>query len=494
MKNKFNKTVLDSNIKSVHFVGIGGIGMSGIAQFFNWLGFRVSGSDRALDNPENKELFKKLTAQGIALFVQDGSYVDGNKPDLLVYSTAVEEGNPDFIAGEGLPRLHRAEALAYLCKRFKDKTSIAVTGSCGKTSVSAWIAEAFDRLYLDPVVVNGGVINSFNNNEYSGNFKPGNGDYFIFEADESDKSLVAFKPDYSVVLNIGTDHYSKKELIEVFEQFLRNTKKGAVIEDNVIKLLNPRSYKHLDVVVFSGSYKKLQKKVWQLKSYKVKDGIAKAVCIKDEFEIEINLPLFGFHNAANALSILALTYLLKLENSFLDITGALENFNGVHRRLEHIGRTQAGTLVYDDYAHNVEKIASVIQTAHEIVPGNVFAVFQPHGYGPLKFMREELFPALEKVLCKNDKFIFMPVYYAGGTSSFSPKSSEVSEEYALKSEVEGRYLSFDSRKTAGDYLKDKAASSDIILIMGARDGSLSIWAKELVGKLNAELKTLNLEY
>ena len=481
MKKKFKKAVFDSNVRSVHFIGIGGIGMSGLAQLFNWMGFSVSGSDRALNNPENKELFEKLTAQGITLFVQDGSYIDEVRPDVLVYSTAVEEGNPDFTAGAGLPRFHRAEALACLCSKFKDKTSIGVTGSCGKTSVTAWIAETFDRLSLDPVVLNGGVINSFNDKEYSGNFKPGDGDYFIFEADESDKSLVAFEPDYSIVLNIGTDHYSKKELIEVFEQFLRNTKKGAVIEEKVYKLLSPDSYKHLDIVVFSDKEKmSKKKKIWQLKSYSVDDGKAKAVCIKDDLEIEMDLPVFGFHNAVNALSIFALTYLLGLENSFHDIIKAVESFNGVHRRFEYVGETQTGSVIYDDYAHNVEKIASAIQTAQEIVPGNVFAVFQPHGFTPLKFMREELFPALEKVLYRNDKFIFMPVYYAGGTSSFSPKSSEVCEEYDIKSYVNGRYYHFDSREAAEGYLKSETESSDIILIMGARDGSLSIWAKEMI--------------
>jgi len=118
--------------------------------------------------------------------------------------------------------------------------------------------------------------------------------------------------------------------------------------------------------------------------------------------------------------------------------------------------------------------------AQEITSGRVLAVFQPHGYGPLNFMRDDLFPVLEKLLRKKDSFIFMPVYYAGGTSSFTPKSSEVCKEYELKSTVDGRYLTFNSRDAAGEYLLSVSGKNDIILIMGARDGSLSLWAGSLL--------------
>ena len=466
-------------IKTVHFIGIAGIGMSGLAQFFKWIGYKVSGSDRALNNPENRELFKKLKAQGIKLYTQDGSYADNQNTDVLVYSTAVEEGNSDFLTGKGLPRWHRAEALAFLAEKMKNKTSIALSGSCGKTSVTAWVGEFLTNLGLDPVVLNGGMINSFKTEKFSGNFKPGNGDFFVFEADESDKSLLEFKPDFSVILNIGTDHYSKDELIEVFEQFLKNTKKGAVIEKAVYDLLNPESYKHLKIVLFSDSLG--SNNVWLLENYSLQNGITKALCIKNESRIVLNLPVPGIHNAANALSILALTDLLQIRKSCFDIVGAIENFNGVHRRFEGVGRSLHGAKVYDDYAHNVEKIVSAIITAQEVVSGRVFAVFQPHGYGPFSFMRDALFPALEKTLRKKDCFIFMPVYYAGGTSSFIPKSSTVCEEYRLKSDENDRYLTFDSRDTAGEYLLTVPRENDIILIMGARDGSLSIWANEIAG-------------
>ena len=471
-----------AQIKTVHFIGIGGIGMSGLAQFFKWMGYHVSGSDRALDNPETKELFEKLTAQGIKLYEQNGAYAENQKTDVLVYSTAVEEGNPDLITGRDRPRWHRAEALAFLNNELKDKTSIAIAGSCGKTSVTGWVGEVITKLGFDPIVLNGGMINSFKTEKFPGNFKPGKGKFFIFEADESDKSLVAFKPDYSIILNIGTDHYSKEELIEVFETFLKNTKKGAVIEKQVYDKLNPESYKHLKIVLFSDDMKDKENSTWLLDNYYMQNGTAKACCVKDESRIQLNLPVPGIHNATNVLSILALTDLLELDNSYSDIVSKIETFKGVHRRFEHIGKTENGAVVYDDYAHNIEKIASAIATAREVVSGRIFAVFQPHGYGPLSFMKDCLFLTLEKTLRKEDRFIFMPVYYAGGTSSFTPKSSAVCDIYMSKSAVNDRYLTFNSRESAGKYLLSTSVKGDIILIMGARDASLSIWAEEFIPK------------
>jgi UDP-N-acetylmuramate--alanine ligase len=438
---------------SVHFVGIGGVGMSGLAQMYRWAGFEVSGSDRALNNPENIELFAKLRKQGIRIHLQDGSFIKEGNPSLMVYSTAIESDNPDFIAGKDIEKIHRAKALSQIVVFMKDKVSIAISGSCGKTTATAWAGEALYNLGLDPIVLNGGMINSFCDETYTGNFHPGKGKYFIYEADESDKSLVAFSPDYSVLLNIGTDHYSKEELVEVFEKFLKNTKKGAVIESELFEMLSKESYSHLQVKIVS--------------------------CNVNREKIEFHLPQPGEHNVANALCVIALINLIIPDIDLQKVISAVESFNGVYRRFEKKGFTSNGAQVIDDYAHNVEKIVSCIKTAQEISSGRVFAVFQPHGYGPFKFMREPLFPELEKCLRTDDKFILMPVYYAGGTSSFTPKSEEVHAEYDSKSIIKDRYLFFENRVSAGKFLQDNTSSGDTIIIMGARDSSLALWADEL---------------
>jgi len=474
---------IHSKICNIHFVGICGIGMSGLAQAFRWFGYNVSGSDRAINNSENKILVKKFKKQGIFVYPQDGSYVKDNIPDVLIYSTAIEEDNPDFLVASRIEKWHRAEALVFIQNLLKDITSIAVTGSCGKTTVTGWIAETFLNLGLDPIVLNGGMINSFSDNVYSGNFKPGKGSYFIYEADESDKSLIAFNPDYSVLLNIGTDHYSKGELIEVFESFLRKTRKGAVIEDDILNLINPDSYAHLSIAVFTSKINlpELEKmKIWFLEKYYTDINKQYAVC-RNSFSqtITIELPIPGKHNAENLLAVMGLLDLLEISKPSNKIQRAISKFKGVHRRFEKKGMTENGVLVVDDYAHNIEKIVSCIKTAQSICHGKVFAVFQPHGYGPFKFMKDLLFPELESCLNSDDKFILLPVYYVGGTSSFSPKATDVNDEYNSKCETKGMYLYFESRESASNYLNINADERDIILIMGARDGSLALWAEEL---------------
>ena len=450
--------------------------MSGLAQSYMWAGFKVSGSDRALDNPENLELFAKLRKQGIKLYPQDGSFVKDGKPALIIYSTAIEADNPDFIAGKYIEKKHRAAALSDIVDFMKGKISVAVSGSCGKTSATAWLGETLYNLGLDPIVLNGGMINTFCNETYSGNFKPGKGKYFVYEADESDKSLVAFSPDYSILLNIGTDHYSKEELVEVFEKFLKNTKTGAVIEEELFKMLSPKSYSHLRLKVISlGSESSAS---WKLNSYQGGlEQTARFICDNQEFGIKLLQP--GVHNAANALCVAAAIKLLEPNIDLKAIFSSVESFQGVHRRFERKGKMSNGAEVIDDYAHNVEKIVSCIKTVQEISEGKIFAIFQPHGYGPFKFMREPLFPELEKVLRENDKFIFMPVFYAGGTSSFTPKSEEVQAQYKDKSEVKNRYHFFESRQSAKRFLLENTAIGDTIVIMGARDSSLALWGIEL---------------
>lgn len=461
---------------TIHFAGIGGIGMSGLAQSYRWAGFKVSGSDRALNNPENIELFAKLMKQGIKLYHQDGSFAEHGKTDLIIYSTAIESDNPDFLAGKEIEKKHRAIALSDIVDFVKDKISVAVSGSCGKTSATAWLGEALFNLGLDPIVLNGGMINSFCDETYSGNFRPGNGKYFVYEADESDKSLIAFAPDYSILLNIGTDHYSKEELIEVFEQFLRNTKKGAVIEEELFKMLSPQSHSHLETIVISLTNSASSE--WKLVSYQG-GTIQKTVFNCNKRTIVLKLPQPGIHNAANALCVAAAITLLQPKAEVRTIFSSVESFKGVHRRFELKGKMSNGAEVIDDYAHNVEKIVSCVTTAQEITKGNVYAIFQPHGYGPFKFMREPLFPELEKILRKNDKFIFLSVFYAGGTSSFTPKSEEVQAQYKDKSKIKNRYLFFEKRQLAKKFLSETASSGDTIVIMGARDSSLALWGKEL---------------
>lgn len=463
--------VVFSPCNSVHFVGVGGIGMSALAQMCRAAGLAVSGSDRALDNPENKHIFDSLKAQGIKLFPQDGSGVSTSCPDYLIYSTAIEEDNPDFAAGKDIPRLHRSEAMA-AAMAAGNQQLIALTGSCGKTTVCAWLAETLYRAGYEPSFLCGGLVKHFISPELTGNYAKGAGEYFVFEADESDKSLLAYAPDYSVVLNIGTDHYSREELVEVFRQFLRQTRKGAVVEKSVAMMLGQECMEHLDITIFDAEESTLHP--WDFSAYSSDNGVFCADFGGGEFPA-VQLPLPGKHNASNASAVLACFNMLKLPlRKGID---AVSGFTGVWRRFDYAGKLACGARVYDDYAHNVEKIVSCISGARRILNGRVIALFQPHGFGPLKFMRDELFKVLERELDREDIFGLLPVYYAGGTSTFSPSSREVIDDW--NTHAEKHYQYFDSRPEAVCFLNDCCQSGDIILIMGARDNSLSSWVAEI---------------
>jgi len=445
----------------IHFVGVGGIGMSALAQLFAAHGCEVSGSDRGAEQRENQAIIAPLEAQGIKIFPQDGSFIKSVKPDCLVYSTAIEDDNLDFLAAPDIPHLHRAAALAAAINLNSDKISIAVTGSCGKTTVTAWLAEALCNLGADPDCLNGGLVNSFRAPDCAGNYRHGEGGYFVFEADESDKSLLVYKADYVLILNIGTDHYPKKELVKVFAAFAAKAEKAVILEKKVFNLIKDYLPDHLNVIVFGPEVRK----------YRIVNGRAR-VRINNR---RINLPAYGKHSAYNAAAVLAILSALAYE--YEQAKRAVEKFNGVWRRFDYSGQTDIGAAVYDDYAHNPEKIASCICAAQEITSGRVFAIFQPHGFAPFGFMRDALFKKLEKVLHNEDEFILLPPFYAGGTSSFKPTSEEVCKDYQQNGRK--KYYCCFSRMELTEYLRINVQSNDIILIMGARDNSLSDYAKSL---------------
>jgi UDP-N-acetylmuramate--alanine ligase len=323
-------------------------------------------------------------------------------------------------------------------------------------------------------MLSGGLVNNFASADFAGNFRHGNGKFFIYEADESDKSLLAFNPDYSLILNIGNDHYPIEELTDVFSKFIRSTSKGTVLEESVAEHVGNIDGGKIKYSVFGSSLKC----DWQLLSYKTEDKVPTAI-IENKFggeKIKLALPSPGMHMAMNAVSVLATLDILGLYSP--DCHKHISSFGGVWRRFNIKGKLSSGALVIDDYAHNPEKISSCIRTAKEITAGRIFAVFQPHGFGPLKFMKDNLFKELEKIISKEDKFIFLPVFYAGGTTSFSPTSEEVVSEFDPK--AEGSFLFFKTRDHLEKYLKTETCADDTVAVMGARDNSLSTWTEEIL--------------
>ena len=446
-------------------VGIGGIGMSGLAQLLNYAGYEVAGSDRAITAPENQELFDYLRSQGIQLFPQDGSGVRTFRPEMLIASSAVEKGNPDFI--EGIPVLHRAQALAQALENYRPEARlIAVAGSCGKTSTTGWIANALASLGQSVLMVNGGYNIIPGNDSIPGNFhctgeRP---QWLVAEVDESDKSLVNFESDYAVVLNIGNDHYDEQELRRVFAQFLSRARRGIVLQD-ALKDIAPASTQCRIALFGNGDEKDCVSPL----DYRCDEA---GISFETRQFGTIHTQQYGRHSAQNACAVLALLSLLGLDRPPMELARALFSYRGVRQRFELMGSLNGIPLI-NDYAHNPEKIEAARSTARERYGTPLLAVFQPHGYGPLGFMRQALVETLSRLLSKEDVFIMLPVYYAGGTTSFTPSSDDIVADL----QKAGVNAIAADRAKAAEMIR--ATPAKAVLVMGARDRSLRDWTREL---------------
>ena len=488
----------------IHFIGIGGIGMSGLSSMYFAQGYEVSGSDRGADKPENQCILAPLRAQGIRIYPQDGSFYEQEKSDIVVYSTAIEADNPDLkVLPPDIQKMHRAEALQKIILESTFENTIAVSGSCGKSSVTAYLAETLLNCGIDVDCLNGAIVKRFQSDCNVGNFRRGDGKYFVFEADESDKSLLNYTPDYAVVLNMGTDHYSREELAEVFGTFVNNAGKGAIVGRSVYQAILPflefpqkvtvfedeeeenglylSSYEIADVIV--GNQDNYNSGLGDESIFKAYGMLHDEAIHRRELHVsfcgryEMIMPVWGRHNALNALAIFGMLQLLGFKED--RILSGLEKFSGVFRRFDFAGITVEGAYVFDDYAHNPEKLISCLKTAREQTSNNIYMFFQPHGYGPLGFMREELGAQLDANLKSNEYFLMTEPYYAGGTSSFKPSAKEVVESWHLVLKNKEHFIYIPDRGYLTEFLHSKLQVGDVVIICGARDNSLSGYAATL---------------
>ena len=450
----------------IFLVGIGGIGMSALAQLLVHLGYQVAGSDRGLKDPDKQDLYEKLARQGIALFPQDGSGIVRFRPDCLIHSAAIEAGNPDFLAAEGIPLLHRASALAQCLNRIP-AIQVAVAGSCGKTSVTGWLSSALRCLGHRILMVNGGYCNNFENATLPGNFfADENPEFLLVEVDESDRSIREFSPDYAILLNIGNDHYSADELQQVFTGFLQKTRRGAALPAALQSLTPEQLPVHFfseQATAANSAYPENYQATPEGCQFQI-HGFKEAVCCLQN----------GLHSAWNAAAILQMLAMLLPEKRDC-LPGSLNEFRGVRQRFELVSEPGDACPRINDYAHNPEKIAAALATARERFGSPLLALFQPHGFAPFGFMRGALKEVLRTALHPGDQLILLPVYYAGGSSSHSPTSQEVAQEYQAAGLP---VLAADNRAQAEQMVRDYPRKT-CILVMGARDASLRNWTRTL---------------
>jgi UDP-N-acetylmuramate--alanine ligase len=426
--------------EKVHFVGAAGFGVSALAQFHVMGGGAATGSDRTFDAGGASELRAKLEKLGIKIFPQDGSALDGTYV-CVVASTAIEKDNKDLerVRALGLKLLHRADALA---QHVAEHKTIAVAGTSGKSTVVAMIFEILEAAGLSPSVITGGALTSLERRGYVGNAFRGKSDLLVVESDESDGTLVRYRPWLGVYLNVSKDHQDLAELKRLFEEFRGHSKEW------------------LDASA--------------LRAQSVELGPAGS-----RFSVDgqsFSLPVPGRHNVENALAAVA-----ACRRAGVPLPGCakgLAGFQGVSRRFERVGSSR-GVEVVDDFAHNPAKVAAALAAAHLRAP-RVLAVFQLHGFSPARFMKAEFLDAFAASLAQDDVLWLPEIFYAGGTAAKDISAAD----YARELKARGKDVRFFADRAAipADAARE-ARPGDLVLLMGARDPSLSSFARDLLAAL-----------
>ncbi len=441
--------------KSFFFVGIGGSGMLPLAEIVRARGATVAGSDRSLDQGRLAGKFDELRAKGIALHAQDGSGVV-SETQIIVASAAIEQTVPDIVAANalGCRWMTRAELLAELFNAAG--TRIAVGGTSGKSTVTGMIGWILDRAGRDPTIMNGAVMKN-----YGTGARIGGSDVLVSEVDESDGSVALYRPTIGVLNNIAVDHKSMDELRRLFAGFLGRSGRTAINIDNA----EACAVGNTDAVTF-GLHPDARLRATDLVARP--DGIDFTV---NGLPVALRVP--GAHNVSNALAALAAATLADVP---LDMAAAaLASFDGLKRRMDIIGIAN-GITVIDDFGHNPDKIAATLSALHAF-PGRLLVFFQPHGYGPLKQMGRELAASFAAHLYAGDRLIVCDPVYFGGTVDRSTGSE------ALVAMIGDRAEHVPTRADCGDRLTALARPGDRIVVMGARDDTLSEFAAGLLAAL-----------
>lgn len=451
--------------KSYFFCGIGGSGMLPLAMIVAARGDAVSGSDRSRDQGRTSGKFDWIESRGIALFPQDGSGVAAGQT--LVASAAIEDSVPDIAAANrlGLPRLTRADLNAALFNAAG--TAIGVGGTSGKSTVTGMIGWILARAGRNPTVMNGAVMRNFATADTPfASAVVGDPALYVSEVDESDGSIALYRPDVAVVTNISLDHKSLDELHRLFDAFAARARVAVVNADDAesAPLLaggNRLTFGFSDGAAMRGSdFEALA------------DGCRFTVHFAGgRHAVRLRMP--GRHNAMNALAAMAAARAVNIPVA--QSAAALADFAGLARRYEVLGQA-GGATVIDDFAHNPDKVAATLAAVAEL-PGRALIFFQPHGYGPLRQMGKELAASFAEGLRPDDRlFVCDPVYF-GGTVDRSVGSE------ALVAGIGAGAVHIPLREDCGAALRAEAKPGDRILILGARDDTLTDFGRELLGKL-----------
>ncbi|MBU1253654.1 MAG: UDP-N-acetylmuramate--alanine ligase [Alphaproteobacteria bacterium] len=458
------------------FVGIGGSGMLPLAQILRGRGASVAGSDRSFDQGHSPEKFAALEKQGFILHPQDGSGIV-SRDQIVVASAAVEDSVPEIARAKELDclRLTRAELNSILFNT--SGAGLAVAGTSGKSTVTGmlgWILHATGR---EPTIMNGAVMKNFVSPERPfASAVVGSQSLYVSEVDESDGSIALYRPAVGVLLNVSLDHKSMEELRQLFGDYLSRSRIAVVNADDreALALLPHAS----EAITFGIAQEKAQ--IGVIPGSIAEGPMRQAAMVVDRHdgsEHALRLALPGRHNLANALAAIA-----GAAAAGVPVAAAIEalaGFDGLARRFELVGVSASGITVIDDFGHNPEKCAATLRTlkAHK---GRVLAFFQPHGYGPLRQMGDELAETFANLLDAEDRVILCDPVYFGGTVDRSEGSERI---VRLIEQAGGAAEHVAQRADVGERLAELARPGDRIVVMGARDDTLAVFARELYQRL-----------
>ena len=447
-----------------------------LALILRGLGAEVAGSDRSRDQGRTPEKFAWLESLGFTLHPQDGSGIVA-AGQTLVASAAVEDTVPEVVRAKelGCPRLSRAELLARLFNASPQR--IAIGGTSGKSTVTGMIGWIMQQAGRDPTIMNGAVMKNFVAPDAPfASARVGNGGVFVSEVDESDGSIALYQPTVAVLGNVTLDHKSLEELRGLFGDFLARSAVAAVnLDDAESAALAPLAP---SLVGFGIDHPQAAIGVEPGSIVEAPTGLAATVLDRrDGNRHALTLKVPGRHNLANALAAIAASSAAGVPVA--QAVAALGSFAGLARRFDIVGTSPGGITVIDDFGHNPDKVAATLATlkAHA---GRVIAFFQPHGYGPLRQMGAELAHVLASRLAPDDITILCDPVYMGGTVDRSVGSERI---VALIEQAGGRAEHIPARADCADRIAAIARPGDRVVVMGARDDTLTQFAKDLLARL-----------
>ncbi|SFI89711.1 UDP-N-acetylmuramate--L-alanine ligase [Kaistella treverensis] len=452
------------DFNSVFFIGVAGVGMSAIAQYLKGIGKKVSGSDRYFHADEFNRTREQLENEGIECFVQDGSGIT-EKTDLIVVSTAIEDTVFEVKKAKelGIPIIKRSELLAIIAE---SKKTIAVAGTSGKSTTSAMLYQILLDAKLNPSIISGAGLTSIIKTGKIGNAAVGKGEWLIIEADESDGSIVQYQPEIGLLLNIDKDHQEIEELQDLFTTFKNNTK-GLFIVNQSNTLAKELSANAANDFGFENNFAGYSAENFQ------QNGLELSFEVKGQ---KFQMNSLGQHSVENASAAIAVANQIGVDLE--TCAESLAKYEGIYRRHQILGKKN-GVWVIDDYAHNPAKCAASIKACQPLAK-KVIAWFQPHGYGPTRFLKDDFIEEISAALRPQDEIWMSEIFYAGGTAVKDISANDLIE--GIKNNGKNAHF-IEDRNNLLKALQPELREGTLLLLMGARDPSLEMFCKNIFENL-----------